>query len=47
MRKALLTITYFLLITPIGLLSRLVRDPLARKWDQKADTYWISTAPSP
>ncbi len=38
---------YFLLITPIGLIFRLSgRDPLHRKYDPKAGTYWLPH-PSP
>jgi hypothetical protein len=32
---------YFLVVTPIGWIMRLAgRDPLARKFDRKAETYW-------
>jgi hypothetical protein len=32
---------YYLVVTPIGLLMRLAgRDPLARKFDRNAETYW-------
>ncbi|MGH3662077.1 MAG: hypothetical protein ACRDT8_01925 [Micromonosporaceae bacterium] len=41
MRKLLLFPLYFLLLTPIGLASRLTRDPLRRRWDSNAKTYWI------
>ena len=37
----LLTAFYFLLITPLGLLFRLLgRDPLCRKFDPAAKSYW-------
>ncbi|MDQ1741140.1 MAG: hypothetical protein QOE53_2792 [Pseudonocardiales bacterium] len=42
MRTLLLFLLYYLIVTPIGALSRLVRDPLKREWNQRADTYWIS-----
>jgi len=33
---------YFLLLTPLGLFFRLVgRDPLRRKFDRDAKTYWL------
>lgn len=39
---ALLAFSYFLLLTPLGLLFRLIgRDPLSRKFDPKTDSYWI------
>ncbi|MBT2383374.1 hypothetical protein [Streptomyces sp. ISL-11] len=44
MRKPLLIAVYYLLVTPIGLLSRLVRDPLTRRWDRGARSYWIPVA---
>ena len=39
----LLALFYFLLLTPVGLFFRLLgRDPLHRKYDSNADTYWIT-----
>ena len=40
MRRLLLLIAYFLLVTPVGLVLRLVRDPLHRRWDAGAPSYW-------
>jgi len=38
----LLAAFFFLLLTPIGLLFRLLgRDPLRRRFDSNANTYWI------
>jgi len=38
---ALLTL-FFLVLTPTGLLMRLTgRDPLQRRFDKKAETYWV------
>jgi hypothetical protein len=38
----LLAAFYFLLLTPLGLLFRLIgRDPLHRKFDPSAKTYWL------
>ena len=41
----LLAAIYFLLITPIGLILRLARrDPLARRIDREAQSYWTPRA---
>ena len=38
----LLALVYYLLLTPIGLLLRATgRDPLQRRLDPEAETYWI------
>lgn len=38
----LLAIVFYLLVFPIGMLTRLFRyDPLARRFDRKAKSYWI------
>lgn len=37
---------YFLLLTPLGLLFRLMgRDLLSRKFDLKAESYWVAHKP--
>lgn len=41
MRNLLLSIVYYALVVPAGLLTRLARDPLARRVDREAATYWI------
>jgi len=42
----LLAVFYFLLLAPLGLLFRFVgRDPLQRKFDSTADTYWLRHHP--
>jgi hypothetical protein len=42
----LLAIFYFLLLTPLGLLFRMIgRDPLCRKFDSKSESYWIARKP--
>jgi hypothetical protein len=42
-----LTVLYFLVITPIGLIMRaLGRDPLQRRFDRKATTYWQEKEPA-
>jgi hypothetical protein len=39
----LLTAFYFLLLTPLGLLFRLLgRDPLCRRFDPAAKSYWLT-----
>ena len=36
-----LAVVYYLVVTPIGLLMRLFgRDPMRRKFDPSATTYW-------
>lgn len=38
---AIVAVIYYLVLTPIGLLMRLVgRDPLSRRFDRSAPTYW-------
>jgi len=40
--RIILAIIFYLLLTPIGLLSRLFgRDPLNQKIDKGRQTYWI------
>ena len=42
MSHLLLSIIYYVILTPIGLLMRLFGyDPMQRKWDAGASTYWI------
>lgn len=44
----LLIVVYFGLITPIGLVMKLIgRDALARRLDPDAETYWTETEPQP
>lgn len=38
--KLLLTIVYFPAVTPLGLISRLVGDPLSRRCGPRAAAYW-------
>lgn len=38
--SALLAVVYLLVITPIGLVARVVRDPLRRRLDPAAPSYW-------
>ena len=42
MARVLLTICFFLLVTPIALIARLFgKDFLNRKWRKQAATYWL------
>ena len=42
MTRVLLTIFFFLVLTPVGLVFRLIgRDALHRKLDREAESYWI------
>ena len=39
----LLSIIYYLLLTPIGIIMRLVGyDPMKRKLEKKRETYWVT-----
>lgn len=44
MRTLVLGAVYYLILTPIALLVRSVRDPLQRRWDRNKATYWIRPA---
>jgi hypothetical protein len=45
MSNVILTLFFFLLVTPIGLIARLFgKDFLARNWDKDAASYWIPCA---
>ncbi|MBM3298643.1 MAG: hypothetical protein FJY85_01660 [Deltaproteobacteria bacterium] len=44
--RTLLTLIFFLVITPMGLIMRLMgKDPMDRKFDPRADTYWKKKEP--
>lgn len=44
--QLLLATVYYLVVTPIGVAMRLAgRDPLQRKFDRSAETYWIERKP--
>jgi hypothetical protein len=40
-----LAVTYFLILTPIGLARRMFGDPLERRFDRTAATYWTPAKP--
>ena len=39
--RIILFAIFYLIFTPIGLVMRLFRDPLERKIDKDASTYWV------
>ena len=46
MTDVVLGIAYYLMVTPIGLIMRLIgRDPLHRKFDKKSESYWRPVDP--
>ena len=48
MSQVILTLFFFLIVTPISLVARLVgKDFLSRKRDQQATTYWIPRETKP
>lgn len=45
---AVLAIVWYLVITPVGLIMRLCgRDPMQRRWEPQAKTYWIPRPGAP
>jgi saxitoxin biosynthesis operon SxtJ-like protein len=48
MARIILTVGFFLLVTPIALVGRLFgKDFLNRKWQREATTYWIRCEAAP
>ncbi|RKT19814.1 hypothetical protein BX285_4284 [Streptomyces sp. 1114.5] len=45
MRRLLLFVVYFLVVTPVGLVGRLVRDPLRRSRGPRVRSYWTPLPP--
>lgn len=42
MTRLILTVFFFVVLTPVGLVFRLLgRDPLSRKLDRQASSYWL------
>jgi hypothetical protein len=39
-RRVALLLTYILVVSPIGLISRMVRDPMRRRWSHRSRSYW-------
>lgn len=46
MAPFLLFIIYLLVATPLGLASRLIHDPLSRRRNRRATTYWTASSDS-
>jgi hypothetical protein len=45
--RIILSALFYLVLTPIGLLMRPFRDPLARQRDASAGSYWLRRSASP
>jgi predicted anti-sigma-YlaC factor YlaD len=46
MTRLILTLTFYLVITPLGLIMKLSgKDPLHRQFDRSASTYWVPVDP--
>jgi len=45
MRRIALAMLYFGVVSPVGLAIRLVRDPLRRRWEPDAASYWQTPRP--
>ena len=46
MTSVLLTLTYYLVMTPMGFLMKLLgKDPMERKFDRGKESYWIAIDP--
>ena len=46
MTRVILTLTFYLVITPVGLIQRIMgHDPLRKKFDSGVDTYWDPVDP--
>jgi hypothetical protein len=46
MTRVILSLTFYLAVTPMALVMRLFgRDPLNRKFDEEATTYWVPVDP--
>ena len=44
--RVILTVLFYIVVTPVGLLMRLFRDPLDRRLDGKTASYWIQRTPA-
>lgn len=47
MTRVILTIFYFMILFPTGLVIRIFRDPLDRKLSKEAKSYWIERKEQP
>ena len=46
MWSLLLAPLYYLVVTPAGAVSRLVRDPMRRRWNRRTTSYLTTTGKS-
>lgn len=42
MKRLLLFLAYFLIVTPVGIAQRLLGDPMTRRVRRDADSYWTA-----
>ena len=48
MSRLILTLLYFMLFAPVGVVTRIVgKDLLKEKWDKNSDSYWIKRDKKP
>jgi hypothetical protein len=48
MSRIILCILFYLVVTPVGLITRLLgKDLLNQRWDQEAESYWIKKEKKP
>lgn len=45
--RIILTLMYYAVITPVGFIMSLFRDPLNRSWKDAKDSNWIKRTPEP
>jgi len=45
--RIILTLLFALVVTPIGAVARLFRDPLNRRFDEEKNTYWLPKPTAP
>lgn len=43
MLRTLLTLLFYVIVVPAGLLTRLVKDPMSRRPDPRVGSYWITS----
>jgi len=46
MTRVILSLTFYLVLTPMGLIMKIFgRDPLNRRFDESAKSYWVPVDP--
>ena len=45
--RVILTVLFYLVMTPVGLIMRMFRDPLDRSMKERRDTQWVKREPQP